>query len=67
MNNSNLIIYQTEDGLTKIQARLENRKKVLLKLLDLNQLYANHSSIEYEDFKCSDEEKAVTIDFYGST
>ena len=39
MNNSDLIIYQTEDGQTKIQARLEN-ETVWLSQQELAQLLA---------------------------
>lgn len=64
--NYNVDIQEQEKHIEEFkQDSLENQKKVLLKLLDLNQLYVNRSSLEDEDFKCTEEEKAVTKDFYG--
>jgi adenine-specific DNA-methyltransferase len=43
---------------------LVNQKYLLLKLLDLNQLYVNLSSINDPEFECTKEEKKATRDFY---
>lgn len=43
---------------------LDNQKVLLLKLLDLNQLYVNLSSLYDPEFECTEEEKKVTQDFY---
>ena len=43
---------------------LDNQKALLLKLLDLNQLYVNLSSLHDPEFECTEEEKKVTKDFY---
>ena len=44
---------------------LEKQKKLLVELLDKNQLYVNLSEIEDEDFGVSDEDKALNRAFYG--
>src|SRR5690606_4243042 len=63
--NYNVDIQEQEKHLEEFKAdTLENQKQLLLKLLDLNQLYVNLSSLADKDFKCTDEEKAVTKDFY---
>ncbi len=46
------------------QLPVEQQKQHLLELLDKNQLYVNLSSLEDEDFACTDAEKKVTKDFY---
>ena len=43
---------------------LVNQKRLLLKLLDLNQLYVNLSSMHDGDFEVSLEDQKVTADFY---
>jgi len=43
---------------------LVNQKRLLLKLLDLNQLYVNLSSMHDGDFEVSLEDQKVTTDFY---
>ena len=43
---------------------LTEQKQHLCHLLDKNQLYVNLSSINDEDFACTDEEKEITKDFY---
>ena len=50
-------IGQDENGLDK-------QKKLLMGLLDKNQLYVNLSEIEDEDFGVSDEDKALNRTFY---
>ena len=44
---------------------LENKKKLLMELLDLNQLYVNYCDIDDETFGVSDADKAFTKSFYG--
>lgn len=43
---------------------LPEQKQHLLELLDKNQLYVNLSSLNDEDFTCTEEEQKVTRDFY---
>lgn len=63
--NYNVDIQEQEEHLKEFKAdTLKNQKQLLLKLLDLNQLYVNLSSLDDRDFACTDEEKAVTKDFY---
>jgi adenine-specific DNA-methyltransferase len=63
--NYNVDIQEQEKHLESFKAdTLENQKKMLLKLLDLNQLYVNLSSMNDKDFAVSAEEKKVTKDFY---
>ena len=51
-------IGKEENGLTK-------QKKLLMELLDKNQLYVNLSEIDDAKFKVSDEDKALNRSFYG--
>ncbi|MBR3299824.1 MAG: site-specific DNA-methyltransferase [Clostridia bacterium] len=44
---------------------LDNKKRLLMELLDLNQLYVNYCDIDDETFGISDEDKAFTKSFYG--
>lgn len=44
---------------------LENKKKLLMELLDKNQLYVNYCDIDDETFGISDEDKSFTKSFYG--
>lgn len=44
---------------------LDNKKKLLMELLDLNQLYVNYCDIDDESFGISDADKAFTKSFYG--
>lgn len=63
--NYNVDIQEQEKNLEDFKAdSLKNQKQLLLKLLDLNQLYVNLSSLNDKDFACTDEKKAVTKDFY---
>jgi len=63
--NYNVDIQEQEKHLEEFKTdTLKNQKQLLLKLLDLNQLYVNRSSLNDKDFECTDEEKAVTKDFY---
>ena len=63
--NYNVDIQEQERHLEEFKTdTLKNQKQLLLKLLDLNQLYVNFSSLNDKDLECTDEEKAVTKDFY---
>lgn len=44
---------------------LENKKHLLMELLDKNQLYVNYCDIDDETFAISEEDKAFTKSFYG--
>lgn len=44
---------------------LEEQKKVLMELLDKNQMYVNRSSLGDAETGCTDDEKKWTRDFYG--
>lgn len=44
---------------------LENKKHLLMELLDKNQLYINYCDIDDETFAISEEDKAFTKSFYG--
>lgn len=43
----------------------ENKKRLLMELLDKNQLYINYCDIDDESYTISDEDKAFTKSFYG--
>lgn len=63
--NYNVEIQEQEKHLEEFKAdTLENQKQILLKLLDLNQLYVNRSSLNDSEFECTEEEKQITKDFY---
>lgn len=44
---------------------LDNKKKLLMELLDKNQLYVNYCDIDDETFGISDKDKSFTKSFYG--
>ena len=44
---------------------LENKKQLLMELLDLNQLYVNYCDIDDETFGVSEADKSFTKSFYG--
>ena len=44
---------------------VENKKQLLMELLDLNQLYVNYCDIDDETFGVSEADKAFTKSFYG--
>ena len=48
----------------KGEGGLETQKKLLVELLDKNQLYVNLSEIDDEDFEVSEEDKALNRAFY---
>jgi len=63
--NYNVDIQEQEQHIEDFkQDTLDNQKALLLKLLDLNQLYVNQSSLNDPEFECTEEEKQVTRDFY---
>ena len=55
-----IAIGQGEDGLDK-------QKKLLMELLDKNQLYVHLSEIDDADFAVGDEDKALNKQFYGES
>ncbi|MCR5726231.1 MAG: site-specific DNA-methyltransferase [Lachnospiraceae bacterium] len=44
---------------------LDDKKRLLMELLDMNQLYVNYCDIDDETFGISDADKAFTKSFYG--
>ena len=44
---------------------LDDKKKLLMELLDKNQLYVNYCDIDDETFEISEEDKTFTKSFYG--
>lgn len=63
--NYNINIQEQEKHIEEFKDdTIENQKQLLLRSLDLNQLYVNQSSLNDKDFGCSTEEKIVTKDFY---
>jgi len=63
--NYNVDIKKQEEHIEDFKVlSLQEQKKHLCELLDKNQLYVNLSSLNDTDFKCSEEEKRVTKDFY---
>ena len=47
------------------QISLDDRKKILIEVLDENQLYLNYADIDDTRFNVSDDEKVLTRAFYG--
>jgi len=63
--NYNVDIKKQKEHIEDFKAlSLQEQKQHLCELLDKNQLYVNLSSLNDADFKCSEEEKKVTEDFY---
>ncbi|WP_336718077.1 site-specific DNA-methyltransferase [Chryseobacterium mucoviscidosis] len=63
--NYNVDLKKQEQHLDDFKAlSLKEQKRHLCELLDKNQLYVNLSSLNDENFKCTEEEKIVTQDFY---
>ena len=63
--NYNVDIKKQEEHIEEFkQLTVKKQKQHLLELLDKNQLYVNLSSLEDEDFACTDEEKKVNKEFY---
>ena len=63
--NYNVDIKKQEEHIEEFkQFSVEEQKQHLIEILDKNQLYVNLSSLNDNDFKCSKEEKLITIKFY---
>lgn len=63
--NYNIDIKKQDEHIEEFKAlSLAEQKQHLCEILDKNQLYVNLSSLNDKDFECTDEEKAVTKDFY---
>lgn len=63
--NYNVDIKKQEEHIEEFKhLPIEQQKQHLVELLDKNQLYVNLSSLEDEDFACTDEEKKVSKEFY---
>jgi adenine-specific DNA-methyltransferase len=61
----NIAIQKQEEHLEEFkQLTFEEQQKLLITLLDKNQLYVNLTSLHDNDFECSAEEVKVTEDFY---
>ncbi len=61
----NIAIQKQEQHIEEFkQLTFEEQQKLLITLLDKNQLYVNLSSLDDTDFECSAEEDKVTQDFY---
>ena len=55
-----------DDSVSEFSAlSLENQKRMLMELLDKNQLYVNYCDIDDESFGISEKDKAFTKSFYG--
>ena len=64
--NYNVNIKKQDESIEEFKKlSLKEQKKLLVELLDKNQLYVNLSSMEDRDFKVTEEEKKITKDFYG--
>ena len=68
-NDERIIPYITRDELKKANEefknlKLEDKKKVLIDLVDKNKLYLNYSDMEDEKYSISEEEKIFTNSFY---
>jgi len=44
---------------------IDDKKRLLIELIDKNQLYVNYCDIDDETFEVSEEDKAFTKSFYG--
>ena len=63
--NYNIDLKKQQDHIIEFKAlSLNQQKQHLIELLDKNQLYVNLSSLNDNDFACTEEEKKVTQDFY---
>ncbi len=61
----NIAIQKQDEHIEEFkQIAFEEQQKLLITLLDKNQLYVNLSSLHDNDFECSAEEVKVTEDFY---
>ncbi len=63
--NYNVDIQKQEAHLSEFkELSLNEQKQHLIEILDKNQLYVNLSSLKDKDFAVTEEEKAITKDFY---
>jgi adenine-specific DNA-methyltransferase len=61
----NLEFQKFDEEIDEITARdLDEQKRLLMELLDKNQMYVNRSSLEDSDLPISDNDRLVTRDFY---
>ena len=68
-NDKRIVPYITKADLQKAEeefekASLEDKKKILLSLIDKNKLYVNYSELEDEERHVSEEDKVFTRSFY---
>ena len=68
-NDKRIIPYITKEELEKVNKdfenlKLEDKKKVLIDLIDKNKLYVNYSDMEDEEYSINKEEKIFTNSFY---
>ena len=68
-NDKRIVPYITKADLQKAEeefekASLEDKKKILLSLIDKNKLYVNYSEMEDEERHVSEEDKVFTRSFY---
>lgn len=68
-NDKRIVPYITKADLQKAEeefekASLEDKKKILLSLIDKNKLYVNYSELEDEERHVSEEDKVFTHSFY---
>lgn len=64
--NYNVDIQKQEAHIEEFNAlNLDEQKRHLCELLDKNQLYVNRSSLDDQEFACTDAEKTVTRNFYS--
>lgn len=64
--NYNIDLQKQEEHIEDFRKlSVTEQKQHLCELLDKNQLYVNLSSINDEDFACTEQEKNITRDFYG--
>ena len=68
-NDNRIVPYITRDELEKVNEefknlKVEDKKRVLIDLIDKNKLYINYSDIEDEKYSISEEEKTFTNSFY---
>lgn len=68
-NNERIIPFISKDELKKLiedfdNLSLEEKRKILIKIIDFNKLYVNYSSIDDESFNVSDADKEFNKSFY---
>ena len=68
-NDNRIVPYITRDELEKVNEefknlKVEDKKRVLIDLIDKNKLYINYSDIEDEKYSISEEEETFTNSFY---